>query len=894
MFERVLLSIITVRLSKLSYFLYKYYNTLSTFEKVFLSGYRKMIKQKDIGIKKPKNKTKAIWLTSGLAQFMVLLNGMIITITAFMVFSYFINSMSSEEYRRTSNEAGRSLFDSISKLENSMRLIASIIQLSDNKDKDRLVARIRRNISDLGNFDQLIWLYEESPGNWQFKTISEHSNSSVSKDRYRLIPDTEFITRIVKDGFFKDEQLRVVSDFSGMNYVEEKAEPKTMSRPFALLKTVKEGDSSKGIVIGVSHAELLFDQSLISEERSVSRITIKDKTTDRRLYHMKRSGSSGDMMEESELRQDYGFFIGDGEWNIILEFTKKQNVILLEKIPYIMLFFGIILTVIGTLFIRNNNKQSQKLAEINYKLEQKNYELQSEISERSRLNEALAVAERDNRAIIDSVSDVIFETDIEGTVLFLSAAWQTITGFETERSCGSNIFSMIYPQDQEKQKQDFELLVKGQKQAYRSFTRLRVSDGTFRAVELAFSMIRQDENKKLRVVGTITDVEERRRAERALAEAEKKYRTIVENAAGGLYQLTPEGIYLSANPAMARILGYSSPEDMLRSIKNANGMVYPDKNERDKLNETLISQGQVFGYESKVLRKDGEKIWVRENIRVVRDDQQNIIYFEGSMEDITKRKEADIALMEAKIQSDMASRAKTEFIANMSHELRTPLNAIIGFSEIMKNEVMGPLGQDVYKEYVSDINKSGVGLLKIINEILDISKIEAGNKELNESEFPLGDIVESCVDLHSSRIKEKNITVIDQTKNYPVIIGEALSIKQVLGNVYSNAIKYTPDNGRITLFTNYDMDGTFRLSITDTGVGMSHAEVKKALSPFGQLDNDLDRSSSGTGLGLPLSKAIMDIHDGRLEIMSEKSIGTTVTLVFPPERVIRQSETTNA
>lgn len=859
-------------------------------EKVFDLSMRYIKKQRYVDIKKPRNKNKSIWLTSGLAQFMVLLNGMIITITAFLVFSYFINSMSTEEYKRTSNEAGRALFDSISKLENSMRLITSIIQLSDNKDKDREVARIRRNIPDLGNFDQLIWLFEESPGNWQFKAISEHSRSSLDKDSYRLVPDTEIITRIVKDGFFKDERLRIVSNFSGMDYIEEKKEPKTMARPFAFLKTVKEGDSSKGIVIGVSRAELLFDQSLISEERSVSRITIKDKASDKRLYHMKRSTASGDLSEESGARQNYGFFIGDSEWSIILEFTKKQNAILLEKIPYIMLFFGFILTVIGTLFIRNNNKQSQKLAEINYKLEQKNYELQSEISERSRLNEALALAERDNRAVIDSVSDVIFETDIEGTVIFLSAAWQNITGFETERSCGGNIFSMIYPQDQEKQKQDFELLVKGQKQSYRSFTRLRVSDGTFRAVELAFSMIRQDENKKLRVVGTITDVEERRRAERALAEAEKKYRTIVENAAGGLYQLTPEGIYLSANPAMARVLGYSSPEEMLRTIKNANGMVYPDRNERDRLNEMLVSQEQIFGYESKVLQKGGKKIWVRENIRVVRDDQQNIIYFEGSMEDITKRKEADLALMEAKIQSDMASRAKTEFISNMSHELRTPLNAIIGFSEIMKNEVMGALGQDAYKEYATDINKSGIGLLKIINEILDISKIESGNKDLNESEFSLGDIVESCLDLHSSRVKEKNITIIDQTKNHPVIIGEALSIKQVMGNVYSNAIKYTPESGRITLFTNFDMDGTFRLSITDTGVGMSHAEVKKALSPFGQLDNELDRSSSGTGLGLPLSKAIMDVHDGRLEIMSEKSIGTTVTLVFPPERVIRQAE----
>lgn len=845
-------------------------------------------KNNNMGARKPRNKAKVIWLTSGLAQALVLISGTVITLTSFMVFSYFINGMSAEEYKRTSQEAGRALFESISSLENSVRLISSIIQLSDNSDKDILVARIRRNLSDLSDFDQLIWLFEESPGNWQYKTISE--NRDGKDGLYRLVPNTKLITRLVKEGVFQNEGLRIVSDFDGMDYLEEKSKPKTMARSFSFLKTIKENDSSKGIVIGVSRAALFFDQSLISEERSVSRITIRDSKSDQRLYFMDRSIGEEDTPKDQSLTQDYSFFIGDSEWAITLVFMKNQNVILLEKTPYIVLFFGFILTLIGALFIRNNNKQSQKLADINYKLEQKNYELESEISERARLNDALALAERDNRAIIDSVSDVIFETDIEGTVLFLSAAWQNVTGFEVERSRGGNIFSMLYPQDQEKQKNDFDLLIKGQKQAYRSFTRLRIEDGTFRAVELAMSMIRQDENKNLRVVGTITDVEERRRAERALAEAEKKYRTIVENAAGGLYQLTPEGIFLSANPAMARILGYNSPEEMLRVVKNANGIVYPDPAGRENLNQTLVTQEQVFGYESKVMQKDGHKIWVRENIRVVKDDQQNVIYFEGSMEDITKRKEADIALMEAKIQSDMASRAKTEFIANMSHELRTPLNAIIGFSDIMKNEVMGPLGQDAYKEYVTDINKSGTGLLKIINEILDISKIESGNRDLNESEFDLDAVLRSCVDLYGSRIKEKDISLMDQTKDMPLMVGEELSIKQVLGNVYANAVKYTPDGGRITIFTNYDMDGTFRLSITDTGVGMNVTEVQKALSPFGQLDNALDRSSSGTGLGLPLSKAIMDVHDGRLEILSEKSIGTTVTLVFPSERVRKKSQ----
>ena len=472
---------------------------------------------------------------------------------------------------------------------------------------------------------------------------------------------------------------------------------------------------------------------------------------------MTRNQETGRPNLDSELQQEYGFYVGDSEWDIILEFAKKKNVLLLEKIPYIVLFFGLVLTFVGTLFVRNNNKQAQKLADINRRLEQKNFELQSEISERARLNEALALAERDNRAIIDAVSDIIFETDIEGTVMFLSAAWQHITGFEVERSRGSNLFSMFHPQDQEKQRDDFEMLIRGQKQAYRSFTRLRISDGTFRAVELAVSMIRQDENKNLRVVGTITDVEERRRAERALAEAEKKYRTIVENAAGGLYQLTPEGMYLSANPAMANILGYSSPEEMLRMIKNANGMVYPDRAARDAFNKTLIAQGQIFGYESQVLKQDGQKIWVRENVRVVKDDQQNVMYFEGSMEDITERKEADLALMEAKIQSDMASRAKSEFIANMSHELRTPLNAIIGFSDILQNEVMGPLGQDTYKDYAVDINKSGRGLLKIINEILDISKLETGKHDLHESEFSFEDVLISTMELFDARLKERRL-----------------------------------------------------------------------------------------------------------------------------------------
>lgn len=828
------------------------------------------------------------WLNSGVAQALVILNGLILTATAFFVFNYYANSIANEEYKNISKESGSAISKNISELENSMRLVSTVLLLSKDLNRDTLSEKIRRNIPNLSKFDQLIWLFEETPGNWNYKTI--FANVDGDNKKFKLIPNKEIITRLVNEKIFNNRNLKVISDFRGMNYIETSSAPFIKERSFTFLKAIDSGNSNAGVVIGVSRPSVLFDSKVSSSSNSVSRLALKQSNDNQRLFLMEKNKNeeNSSLIKNQWLKQNFSFYVADKEWSISMELSEKREISLIARMPYIVLIFGVVLTFVGTLFIRNNQNQARKLAKINSELEQKNMELQLEVSERERLNDALSASEKDNRAIIDAVSDVIFEVDIDGNVLFLSAAWQKITGFPKEHSLRNNLFSMLYPDDQLKQKNDFDLLLKGQKNIYRSFTRLRIADGTFRAVELAVSMIRKDENKDLRIIGTITDVEERRRAERALAEAEKKYRTIVENAAGGLYQLTPEGIYLSANPAMSRILGYNSPEEILRMVKNANGSVYANEQERQVFLETLMKQDHIEGYETEVYTKDRTKIWVRENIRVVRDEHNNILYFEGSMEDITERKEADIALMEAKIESDLASRAKTEFIANMSHELRTPLNAIIGFSDILQKEVMGPLGQDAYKEYANDINKSGQGLLKIINEILDISKIEAGNRELSEGEVDGKGILENCLDLQSINIREKEITILNEAE-MPVLKAEELSLKQAMGNIYNNAVKFTPKGGRITIFTNYDSNGSFRLSFTDTGVGMTGVEITKALSPFGQIDNALDRSGSGTGLGLPLAQAIMKIHDGRLEILSEKSIGTTVTMIFPPERVLKRA-----
>lgn len=821
-------------------------------------------------------------------QAIVLFSGIFVTGIVYIMLNYMIQGMSKDEYSRTLDEAGKSLVTGISELENAVRIISSIFLVADNINVEKLAQEIRRNVPNLSKFDQIVILYEKSPGNWGYKIIFESALDSNNAGVYKFTPDQDLISRLVKEGIFDTNDLRVYSDFKGMDFAQESNSATMKSRSFAFLKVVEKGNSGKGVVIGISRAALLINEKFFDQKNAVSRLTIRQNLPNRKtIYHMDRTSSDNSV---SDMEQLYSFSVGDQQWQILLGFMKDKNVVFMQQIPYVSLVIGFFLTAFGIIFVRNNFNYAYRLFSMNMNLENKNYELENEVSERERLNKILVQSEKENRAIIDSVSDVIFETNTDGNLLFLSASWRKITGFDPEHSVGSDLFSILHFDEQEKQRHDFELLVKGQKLAYRSFTRIRISDGTFRAVELAMSMIRQDENKNLRVVGTITDVEERRRAERALAEAEKKYRTIVENAAGGLFQITPEGMFLSANPAMARILGYASVEEMLRVIKNVNGHIFSDVNARNFFLKEVNFKGHVFGHEARVLKKDKSLIWISENIRVVKDDMKNILYYEGSMEDITMRKQADEALLEAKMNSDMASRAKTEFIANMSHELRTPLNAIIGFSEIIKNQVMGPIEQNIYMEYATDIHQSGKSLLKTINEILDISKIEAGKKELRESEVSVADCIVACKESLGEKIKEKRLILFDKTSSLPNIRAEESSFKQVIRNILSNAIQFTPDEGRITLFSNIDHDGSFRLSISDTGVGLTPKEIDKALSAFGQIDNALDRSGSGTGLGLPLSKALIELHGGRLEILSEKGIGTTVAIIVPSQRLISNGD----
>ena len=256
--------------------------------------------------------------------------------------------------------------------------------------------------------------------------------------------------------------------------------------------------------------------------------------------------------------------------------------------------------------------------------------------------------------------------------------------------------------------------------------------------------------------------------------------------------------------------------------------------------------------------------------------------------DITERKRVESDLRRAKDEAELASRSKTEFLANMSHELRTPLNAIIGFSDILMGQIFGPLGDTRYSDYARDIRDSGLHLLNLINDVLDVSKVEFGKVELIEETVDIVAVVESCARLMRDRADTAGIRLVQELPaGLPQLQGDSRRLKQILLNLLSNAVKFTPSGGRVTIRASYHAQDGFRLVVEDTGIGIAKADLEKAMRPFGQIDSRLARKYQGTGLGLPLARSMAELHGGKLELESAPSQGTTATIWLPAGRVLQ-------
>ncbi len=378
-------------------------------------------------------------------------------------------------------------------------------------------------------------------------------------------------------------------------------------------------------------------------------------------------------------------------------------------------------------------------------------------------------------------------------------------------------------------------------------------------------------------------------SEAKLREMEHRYRSIFENSTDGIFQTTVEGQYLSVNPALAHIYGYKSVEDLTASVSDIKTQLYVDPQRRQDFKEVMSAKGEVRDFVSEIYRKDGSRIWIRENAHVVRGADGELLYYEGWVEDVTEKRRAEQAMRDAKVAAEEANRAKSEFLATMSHELRTPLNGILGMTEILLGTKID-LDQE---DCIRTVQSSAETLLTLVNDVLDFSKIEAGHLEVEEIPTVLEDVVDDTLRSLAPMAGSKGLQLnVDWGEGTPrMVMGDPVRLRQCLSNLVNNAIKFTSAGGVYVHVRFAGMDENLartRFEIEDTGVGIAPEVAAKLFRPFTQGDASTTRRYGGTGLGLVIVQRLARLMGGDAGLRSQPGVGsifhfdTQLKVVNPP------------
>ncbi len=342
------------------------------------------------------------------------------------------------------------------------------------------------------------------------------------------------------------------------------------------------------------------------------------------------------------------------------------------------------------------------------------------------------------------------------------------------------------------------------------------------------------------------------------------------------------GHILYANPACLLLCGFSDVAEM--AAAGLPRIRFEDQESDFTLPASLA--GEAYSREAVLIGRDGRQVPVYVNAARPPRDADAPVQFYASITDMTELNATRVRLREQNLELHAANRAKTEFLTNMSHELRTPLNAIIGFSEVLRDGLFGPLGNPRYTEYVGDIHASGVHLLTIINDILDLAKVDAGKMELHESEIEIPTLIEAVLPIVRGRAEAGELALgVTLDDGLPRLLGDPRAVKQMLINLLSNAIKFTGPGGRVTISASFER-GMIALAVADTGIGIADADIPAALGAFGQVDASLSRKHEGTGLGLPLVVALAELHGAVFKLDSAPGAGTKAIVTFPSRRTI--------
>lgn len=361
----------------------------------------------------------------------------------------------------------------------------------------------------------------------------------------------------------------------------------------------------------------------------------------------------------------------------------------------------------------------------------------------------------------------------------------------------------------------------------------------------------------------------RKLVEQSLSLSERKFHSIFDNISEGIFQISPSGQFITANPSMARILGFNSSEELIKDTEWTKKQLKISTKDLAVLKETLNNDNKIETAEIQLRRKDGISIWVSHNTYAVNNKSGNLLYFEGTLEDITEQKQIQLELDRAYEIAIESTRLKSEFLANMSHEIRTPMNGIIGMTEMLLST---SLSKD-QREFVEVVRSSGDSLLTIIDEILDFSKIEAGKLNIENISFDIKKTVEEVISLFAPRAQDKGLElVLLIEQHFPEkVLGDQVRLRQVLLNLISNAIKFTEDGEvylHATKIAETEKDLTLKFEVRDTGIGIPQEIQKNLFQPFTQADGTTTRKYGGTGLGLAISKKIVTLMNGEINVFS--------------------------
>jgi len=486
-------------------------------------------------------------------------------------------------------------------------------------------------------------------------------------------------------------------------------------------------------------------------------------------------------------------------------------------------------------------------------------------------------------AILDSSPQAIL-IHRGASPLYVNKALVRLFGFSSreEAMAQSNSIDLAHPEDRAFVSDQVSARIAGTDFMPHYEARVRNIDGATVWVDCYASRILWEGEPASLV--TMTDITVRKRIEEAQRRTEKLLSTVFEASPDPISLTTmAEGRYVDVNDAFLRALGWQRSQVIGRTSEDIG--FWRDPAFRTQMLEALRRDGFVRGLPSQVRAPNGEVRDYIYSVDVIQFGEEKLLL--GIGRDVTDFKRNADVLRRSVQAAELASRAKSEFLANMSHELRTPLNAILGFSEVIGGEMFGPAGHPGYVGYAKDIYASGRLLLRIIDDLLDLSRLERGKLEIRPGEIEAGALIEACLRLVEGKAAEANVSLVVDLPAMPLKLeADEPRLKQVLLNLLTNALKFTPAGGRVTIGACIPASfraGTDEISffVIDSGIGMSAEEVETALQPFGQVANAMTRGEQGTGLGLPLAKSLVELHGGQFSIESRPQQGTRVTVTLP-------------